>query len=148
MAGCVDQGLHGIQSLLSEPLVEAHQNDGIVDHDSREPEKPEQGQDRHVDSHQPMAEESTGETKGDCHHNDQRPAVGGEHPSQDEVDQDEREEGRNPVLGCSDDAVREAVQMIGANLLIVDPRKKSMFEVRALARQFIADGPRNCPQNW
>jgi hypothetical protein len=46
------------------------------------------------------------------------------------------------------DAVRTAVQSIGANLLIIAPQRTPAYSSRAIVRQFLADGPRICPQRW
>lgn len=52
------------------------------------------------------------------------------------------------ALGCSTEAAREAVETIGTNLLVIDPRKKSHHELRGIARQFAAGGSRECPESW
>jgi hypothetical protein len=45
-------------------------------------------------------------------------------------------------------AVAAAVRSVGANLLIVDPVGRSLFQLKEIARRFVAGGPRQCPEIW
>lgn len=57
-----------------------------------------------------------------------------------------RHRGIRAVLGTSVTDVAEACESVGANLLIVNPKKHSLFEMRAMVREFTRIGNRVCPE--
>lgn len=40
--------------------------------------------------------------------------------------------------------IREAVDAVGANLLVIDPRGRSQFEIARMIKEFDAAGPASC----
>jgi len=46
--------------------------------------------------------------------------------------------------GCEE--VREAAAAVGANLLVIDPRGRSQFEMARMIKEFHAAGPADCPE--
>ena len=42
----------------------------------------------------------------------------------------------------------DAVRSIGANLLVVSPRGRNLFELKSLATRFCRGWPRECPEVW
>jgi len=55
-----------------------------------------------------------------------------------------RERAVRAVLGVTATSVKEAMQMVGANLLIVDPASHGLYELRGMVREF-ARGSHECP---
>jgi len=53
--------------------------------------------------------------------------------------------GVRAAWGTDQRAVKHAVDSIGANVLVVDPAGRSLFEIGTIVRQFAEGGPRECP---
>jgi hypothetical protein len=58
-----------------------------------------------------------------------------------------RHAGVRAAWGVDVAAVKEAVQSIGANVLVVDPSLHSVFELRGILREF-ASGSHTCPKQY
>jgi hypothetical protein len=56
-----------------------------------------------------------------------------------------RQRGVRAVVAENTASVPEAITEIGANLLIVDPARKGVFELKQIIKVFAAPGPRECP---
>ena len=59
-----------------------------------------------------------------------------------------RRAGVRAVRGAEPDSVRKAVESFGANLLVLDPAGKSLFQSLRIVREFASSGPRVCPPAW
>ena len=52
------------------------------------------------------------------------------------------------ALATGPQCVTAAVDSIGANMLVVDPAGRSLFELVTMARRFTSPGQRTCPAPW
>ncbi|MFV1967403.1 MAG: hypothetical protein ACC628_18390 [Pirellulaceae bacterium] len=59
-----------------------------------------------------------------------------------------RHSGVRAALGGSAGMVRDAVQSMGANLLVIDPANRSLTDLANTLREFIRGGIRNCPAEF
>jgi hypothetical protein len=50
------------------------------------------------------------------------------------------------VQAAGVECVREAADAVGANLLVIDPRGRSQFEMARMIKEFHAVGPASCPE--
>lgn len=56
-----------------------------------------------------------------------------------------RKAGVRAAASTSVESTAAAVASLAANLLVVDPAAKSVFELRQMTRQLVAGGPKPCP---
>lgn len=56
-----------------------------------------------------------------------------------------RRRGVRAAWGCHAAAVSQAVQTLGANLLVLDPAAHGVHELRRMVQQFVHGGPPECP---
>ena len=56
-----------------------------------------------------------------------------------------RQPGVRAAWGGSLPMIRDAVQSVGANLLVLDPAERSLTELAKSVREFLRPGPRECP---
>jgi hypothetical protein len=59
-----------------------------------------------------------------------------------------RNAGVRAVLGVGRPCVAEAVDAIGANLLVVDPARRSHYEMKEIVQAFSRPGRRDCPPRF
>jgi hypothetical protein len=59
-----------------------------------------------------------------------------------------RNAGVRAVAAHDGRTVASAVRSVGANMLIVDPSGRSLFQLKDIATRFAAGGPRTCPEMW
>jgi hypothetical protein len=59
-----------------------------------------------------------------------------------------RRSGVRAVQGAEPVGVRQAVETIGANLLVLDIAGKGLFQQLKIVREFVSPGPRACPAAW
>lgn len=59
-----------------------------------------------------------------------------------------RRPGVRAVLASDPKSTDKAVQGVGANLLIVEPRTQSLASLRRTLAKFVQDGPRPCPVHY
>ncbi len=59
-----------------------------------------------------------------------------------------RHGGVRAIAATDSRGVADGVRAIGANLLVVHPRGRTLFEMKRIVSQFCAGGPRICPELW
>ena len=56
-----------------------------------------------------------------------------------------RRQGVRAAVGGSLPMIRDAVQSVAANLVVIDPAGRTLTELAKMVREFLRDGPRECP---
>jgi hypothetical protein len=59
-----------------------------------------------------------------------------------------RHDGVRAALGGNAAMARDAVQSVGANLLVIDPEERNLAELAGTIREYQRGGPRECPAEF